>query len=97
MVHNPSGIISFCPSTVISAVPVVIEPSAIWAVIPLYIFSGDIVSSVKSTKTVTPGISATTYTPPNGYDYFSQFTVNAIPYSESDNAAGGKTVTIAGS
>lgn len=50
-----------------------------------------------TTKTVTPGISATTYTPPNGYDYFSQFTVNAIPYSESDNAAGGKTVTIAGS
>ena len=50
-----------------------------------------------TTKTVTPGTSATTYTPPDGYDYFSQFTVNAIPYSEADNAAGGKTATIAGS
>ena len=50
-----------------------------------------------TTKTVTPGISATTYTPPTGYDYFSQFTVSAIPYSEADNEQGGKTVTIAGS
>lgn len=31
------------------------------------------------------------------YDYFTQFTVAAIPYVETDNAAGGKTVTIAGS
>lgn len=31
------------------------------------------------------------------YDYFTQFTVNAIPYTETENAAGGKTVTIAGS
>ena len=30
------------------------------------------------------------------YDYFTQFTVAAIPYTETDNAAGGKTVTIAG-
>ena len=50
-----------------------------------------------TTKTVTPGISTTTYTPPTGIDYFSQFTVNAIPYTEADNAQGGKTVTIAGS
>lgn len=50
-----------------------------------------------TTKTITPGTSATTYTPPDGYDYFSQFTVNAIPYSEADNPAGGKTATIAGS
>lgn len=28
------------------------------------------------------------------YDYFTQFTIDAIPYSETDNAAGGKTVTI---
>lgn len=30
------------------------------------------------------------------YDYITQVTVNAIPYTESDNSAGGKTVTIAG-
>lgn len=47
------------------------------------------------TKTVTPGITAATYTPDSGYNYFSEFTVSAIPYTESDNAAGGVTVTIA--
>lgn len=50
-----------------------------------------------TTKTVTPTTSVQTYTPPTGIDYFSQFTVNAIPYVESDNDQGGKTVTIAGS
>ena len=47
------------------------------------------------TKTVTPGITAATYTPDTGYNYFTEFTVSAIPYTESDNAAGGVTVTIA--
>ena len=46
-------------------------------------------------KTVTPSTSAATYTPDTGYNYFSQFTVNAIPYVEAPNAAGGITVTIA--
>ena len=50
-----------------------------------------------TSKNVNPMITAQTYTPPTGYDYFSQFTVNAISYVESDNAAGGKTATIAGS
>lgn len=48
------------------------------------------------TKTVTPTVASATYTPDTGYNYFSQFTVSAIPYDETDNAAGGKTVTIAG-
>lgn len=30
-----------------------------------------------------------------GYNYISQVTVKAIPYSETENTAGGKTVTIA--
>lgn len=46
-------------------------------------------------KTVTPGITAQTITPDTGYNYLSQVTVSAIPYTETDNAAGGKTVTIA--
>lgn len=50
-----------------------------------------------TTLIVIPSISAQTYTPPTNYNYFSQFTVNAIPYSEQDNAQGGKTVTIASS
>lgn len=54
-------------------------------------------SSVKvHAKTVTPSISAQTVLPDNGYDYLSQVTVNPIPYVETDNSAGGKTVTIAG-
>lgn len=48
-------------------------------------------------RTVTPTTTAQTVTPETGYNYLSQVTVNAIPYVESDNSAGGKTVTIAGS
>lgn len=45
-------------------------------------------------KTVTPGMTAQVVLPDTGYDYLAQVTVNAIPYTETDNAAGGKTVTI---
>lgn len=47
-------------------------------------------------KTATPKTTAQTILPDTGYDYLTQVTVNAIPYVESDNSAGGKTVTIAG-
>lgn len=54
-------------------------------------------SSVKvHAKTVTPAIEAQTVLPDAGYDYLSQVTVNAIPYVETENSAGGVTVTIAG-
>lgn len=46
--------------------------------------------------TVTPSLISQTITPSTGYNYLAQVTVNAIPYTETDNAAGGKTVTIAG-
>lgn len=45
-------------------------------------------------KTVTPTASIQVITPDANYNYLSQVTVNAIAYSESDNAAGGVTVTI---
>ena len=48
-------------------------------------------------KTVTPYTTSKTYTPSSEstpVDYYSQFTVNAISYTETDNAQGGKTVTI---
>ena len=44
---------------------------------------------------VTPMISTQTITPSTGYNYISQVVVAAIPYTETENAAGGKTVTIA--
>ena len=52
-------------------------------------------SAVKvHSKTVTPSKTAQTVLPDEGYNYLSQVTVNAIPYTESENSAGGLTVTI---
>lgn len=45
-------------------------------------------------KTVTPKATAQTVLPDSGYTHLSQVTVSAIPYVESDNSAGGTTVTI---
>ena len=49
-----------------------------------------------TTAIVIPSTTTQTFVPPEGYNYFSQFSVNAIPYTETDNEQGGKTVTIAG-
>ena len=45
-------------------------------------------------KSVTPSTTEQVILPDDGYNYLSQVTVAAIPYVESDNAAGGITVTI---
>lgn len=45
-------------------------------------------------KTATPTATSQTILPDSGYDYLSQVTVNAIPYTETLNAQGGYTVTI---
>lgn len=45
-------------------------------------------------KSVTPSTKEQTVLPDSGYTHLSQVTVAAIPYAESDNSAGGKTVTI---
>lgn len=55
-------------------------------------YSGEGVTA--QTKNVTPSASAQTVLPDQGYDYLSQVNVAAIPYTETENAAGGLTVTI---
>lgn len=45
-------------------------------------------------KTVTPSTTAQTVLPDTGYTCLTSVTVEAIPYVESENSAGGKTVTI---
>ena len=47
-------------------------------------------------KTVTPTFAAQTILPDEGYDYLSQVVVSAIPMTESENTAGGLTLTIGG-
>lgn len=55
-------------------------------------YSGEAITA--QTKTATPSWSQQTIQPDTGYDYLSAVTVNSIPISYSDNAAGGQTVTI---
>lgn len=55
-------------------------------------YSGESVTA--QAKIATPTNAQQVITPDSGYDYLSQVTVNAIPYTETDNAAGGYTITI---
>lgn len=60
-------------------------------------YTGEAITT--QSKTVTPSTVQQIITADTGqgYDYLAQVTVNAIPYTETANAAGGLTVTIAGS
>lgn len=46
-------------------------------------------------KTFTPTPEGTTIVPDENYDYLAQVVINPIPYSETENSAGGLTVQIA--
>lgn len=50
--------------------------------------------AVPQAKRVTPSTVEQVVLPDDGYNYLSQVTVAAIPYTETENAAGGITVTI---
>lgn len=49
---------------------------------------------VAQSKTATPSLSQQTISPDSGYTHLTSVTVNAIPVTYADNAAGGVTVTI---
>ena len=51
-------------------------------------------SITAQSKTATPTFNQQVILPDSGYDYLSQVTVNEITVTETDNLAGGKTVTI---
>lgn len=55
-------------------------------------YSGD--ADMVQIKSAIPYLTAQTILPDAGYDYLSQVNVAAITIIETDNAAGGKTVTI---
>jgi hypothetical protein len=50
--------------------------------------------AVVQAKTATPTSSQQVVLPDTGYDYLTQVTVNAVPYTETLNSAGGYTATI---
>lgn len=56
-------------------------------------YGGEEIKS-ESNKDVTPSMETQVVLPSSGYDYLSQVTVAAIPVTETDNSAGGKTLTI---
>lgn len=49
---------------------------------------------VPQAKTVTPSAQQQTVIPDEGYTHLSEVIVSAIPYQESENSAGGLTITI---
>ena len=74
-------------------------------IIPANILKGVVILGVTGTsepssdvtaqaKTVIPAKTAQTVLPDEGTDYLSQVTVEAIPYTQTENSAGGYTVTI---
>lgn len=56
--------------------------------------SGSEDENPQDNKTATPSTTQQIITPDEDYTCLRQVTVNAIPYVESDNSAGGKTATI---
>ena len=89
--HDGSGAVSIDPTEAAKILPGSIKSGiSILGVVGEY--SGEPV--VVQPVNVTPYTTAQTVLPPSGADYISQVNVAAISYTETENAAGGLTVTI---
>lgn len=89
--HDGSGRIQIDPTEQAKIIPANIKAGVV-ILGQTGTYSGEGASA--QSKTATPSTSQQTILPDAGYDYLSQVVVNAIPYTETDNAAGGVTVTI---
>lgn len=90
--HDGTGSVSIDPTEAAKIVPGNIKAGvSILGVTGSHSGEESVTSQAKS---VTPTFSQQTVLPDSGYDYLSQVTVAAIPVTETDNSAGGKTVTI---
>lgn len=89
--HDGSGKVSIASTEAAKIIPTNIK-SGIQILGVTGSYSGEAVNA--QAKSATPSRSVQTILPDAGYDYISQVTIAAIPYVETDNAAGGVTVTI---
>lgn len=89
--HDGSGKVSIASTEAAKIIPANIK-SGIQILGVTGSYSGEAVNA--QAKSATPSRSVQTILPDAGYDYISQVTIAAIPYVETDNAAGGVTVTI---
>lgn len=91
--HDGSGKAKLDPVEKAKLVPGnILQGVSLFGVVGTVQPSSDI--QIEASKTVTPTKTGLTVLPSSGYDALAQVVVNAIPYVETDNVQGGKTVTI---
>lgn len=91
--HDGSGTVSIAPAEQSKIIPANIRDGV--TILGVAGTMSGTEGATPQSKTVTPTTAKQEVLPDEGYNYLSQVTVEPIPYTESDNSAGGVTVTIA--